>query len=283
MDGSRIEGSHKAWNSLQRSHSSGIEVYIALAFDFFLRRNIRIGWSRVESERRGINCYEFVASTYSSHHVQLVNYTANLFNSLLDKDPANTEKYRISRYPTLPKVNIQESMGLVESAHTITFGGLVKVQPVPPTSDMPVDTSNTYMLEDIEEQISEMDQGQLIRSLNVDEHMLNAPLVPQTGATAHQPRDTDLNTPRQLQKRKERTESKVPIEQAQEISHGDREDTPSGFKRRRTAGPLSPSTQAEIGLSRSSSAGLSSIEVDETSPMNLEVNFRFQFVFLHAI
>ncbi|KAI0658952.1 hypothetical protein C8Q70DRAFT_887671, partial [Cubamyces menziesii] len=41
-DGSRIEGSHKGWNGLQRSFASGVESLTALCHDFVLRRNIRI-------------------------------------------------------------------------------------------------------------------------------------------------------------------------------------------------------------------------------------------------
>jgi hypothetical protein len=38
-DGSRIEGSHKAWNGIQRSFSSGLVMFRALGHDFVLRRN----------------------------------------------------------------------------------------------------------------------------------------------------------------------------------------------------------------------------------------------------
>ncbi len=35
-DGSRIEGSHKAWNTLQRACASGLEMFGALSRDFVL-------------------------------------------------------------------------------------------------------------------------------------------------------------------------------------------------------------------------------------------------------
>ena len=44
-DGSRIEGSHKGWNSIMRSFSNGLEVYTALAHDFVLHRNLRVAAS----------------------------------------------------------------------------------------------------------------------------------------------------------------------------------------------------------------------------------------------
>ncbi|KAJ7659690.1 hypothetical protein DFH06DRAFT_935341, partial [Mycena polygramma] len=37
-DGSRIEGSHKEWNSIQRSFASGLEMQTALGHDFVLHR-----------------------------------------------------------------------------------------------------------------------------------------------------------------------------------------------------------------------------------------------------
>lgn len=203
MDGSRIEGSHKAWNSLQRSHSSGIEVYTALAFDFFHRRNIRIGWSRVENKRHGINCYDFVESTYSSHHIQLVNYTANSFNAFLEKVPADVvARNRLGPRATLPKVTTHESMGLVESEHTITFGGLVEAPTDLPESGN-ADNTNAYMLADIESEISEMDRGQLIQSLNVDEHTLHIPLASNSTRPVRHDGST-TNSLGQSQKRKER-------------------------------------------------------------------------------
>ncbi|KAF8969038.1 hypothetical protein BDZ97DRAFT_1902759 [Flammula alnicola] len=86
MDGSHIEGSHKAWNSLQRAHPSGIEVYTGLFHDFFLRRNIRIASARIQNHR-SVNFHEFIASAHTSHHIQLVNHTAELFNLLYAKEP----------------------------------------------------------------------------------------------------------------------------------------------------------------------------------------------------
>ncbi|EGO25000.1 hypothetical protein SERLADRAFT_469050, partial [Serpula lacrymans var. lacrymans S7.9] len=41
-DRSRIEGLHKAWNGIMRSFASGLEMFLALGFDFVIHRNIRI-------------------------------------------------------------------------------------------------------------------------------------------------------------------------------------------------------------------------------------------------
>lgn len=265
MDGSRIEGSHKGWNSLQRAHSSGIEVYTGLAFDFFLRRNIRIGWSRVESGRHTINLYQFVASTYSSHHVQLVSHTAGLFNSLLEMEPADlVAKNRLCAYPTLPPVKTHESMGLVESAHTQTFGGLIEAE-APNLPD-----TNTYMLEDVEAQMAEMDHGRLVQSLNIDEQMLHVPLSQENMRPSHQ-EAAALNsaTPQPpSQKRKESTGHQARLNTAVDRVSSQSEDNPSGPKRRRTAAPLSPSTQAETGLGDGDADEHDS--ADEIQPIEME-------------
>ena len=261
MDGSRIEGSHKGWNSLQRAHSSGLEVYTGLAFDFFLRRNIRIGWSRVENKRRGINCFEFVESTHSSHHIQLVNYSAILFNSLLEKESASVvSKNGLRPYPTLPHIKSQESMGLVKSAHTQTYGGLVEADPSNTCSPDP----DTRMLEDVDAEMAEMDQDRLVQSLNIDERMLHVPLT-----TGNQSTSAAETFP--VQKRKGRADAQAgPIEaDGAHVggSHSDGSTTPSDRKRRRTAASPSPSTRAEIGLSASSLQH--DIGLEETPPLDL--------------
>ncbi|KAF8191327.1 hypothetical protein BJ912DRAFT_849553, partial [Pholiota molesta] len=164
MDGSRIEKSHKGWNSIQRAQPSGIEVYTGLAHDFVLRRNIRIGSSRIEN-KRSINCHQFVASTYTSHHIQLVNYTANLFNSLYKKEPP-TSRTNLQIYPILPQIQVNEAIGLVESEHSVTFGGLIEVKDE-------ADDIQSRMLEDIDAQVAEMDHDHFIHSLGVDEHLFS--------------------------------------------------------------------------------------------------------------
>ncbi|KAH9015176.1 hypothetical protein EDB84DRAFT_1634957 [Lactarius hengduanensis] len=58
-DGSRVEGPHKGWNSLQHAQLSGLAVLVALGHDHVLRRNIR-----------------------QVHHTRLANYTAKFWNKL---------------------------------------------------------------------------------------------------------------------------------------------------------------------------------------------------------
>ena len=117
-DGSRIEGSHKGWNSIMRSFSSGLEVYTALAHDFVLRRNLRVAASH--GNKTGV-ARKFVASTDGCHHLSLVDAITQLFNSI----PRKSDSGVVITLPVLPKVNSRETFGLVSSDHTETFGGLL--------------------------------------------------------------------------------------------------------------------------------------------------------------
>ncbi len=245
MDGSRIEGSHKGWNSLQRAHSSGIEVYTGLAFDFFLRRNIRIGWSRVESGRRTINLYEFVESTFSSHHVQLVNHTANVFNSLLQEEPANlVSKNRLHAYPTLPLVKVHESMGLVESAHTQTFGGLIEAEAPATSSEIHRLDARYICLKILKPKWRKWIKDNLFNPLTLMSRCYIFLWLPKTRPPSRNPPTADETIPQQ-QKRKVGCAEYQPMLtddaiQDQVLTSGHSEDTPSDPKRRLTASASQP-------------------------------------------
>lgn len=105
-DGSRIEGTHKAWNSLNRAFASGLQMMLSLGHDFVLRRNIRLAFN-------GSSPSAFVSSTYGSHHISLVNHNAMIWNSLLERvkqrDPGTTLK----PLPTLHEAGHTEKFGLV--------------------------------------------------------------------------------------------------------------------------------------------------------------------------
>ncbi|KAI0640826.1 hypothetical protein C8Q79DRAFT_920989, partial [Trametes meyenii] len=75
-DGSRIEGSHKGWNGLQRSYASGLESLSALCHDHVLRRNTRIEFASED-------CTPFIAATHGSHHVHLISAYAKEWNKHL--------------------------------------------------------------------------------------------------------------------------------------------------------------------------------------------------------
>ena len=117
-DGSRIEGSHKGWNAIQQSFASGLEVFCALGHDFVLRRNIRIISNHAHAA-------PFVASTFGSHHIHLVNHTAAMWNTLLKKEE---ESSKCSPLPELQDISSNEEFGLVQSKHIETFGGLLEIK-----------------------------------------------------------------------------------------------------------------------------------------------------------
>ncbi|KAG1743758.1 uncharacterized protein EDB91DRAFT_1051073, partial [Suillus paluster] len=113
-DGSRVEGSHKGWNSLQRVHTSGIVTFTGLCHDFVLRRNIRVSFLRARKS-------DFVASTHGSHHIHLIDRIAKQFNNLrLEEKTTST-----CCLPELIQTTSEEHFGLVKSSFASTFGGLL--------------------------------------------------------------------------------------------------------------------------------------------------------------
>ncbi|KAI1790224.1 hypothetical protein LXA43DRAFT_973740 [Ganoderma leucocontextum] len=109
-DGSRIEGSHKGWNALQRTHPSGIKVLTDLATDHVIRHNIRVDSTHASP-------YPFTKTTFGSHHVYLVNACAQRWNALLQ--PTGREQKRppadLSVVPILEPANSSEAFGLVQA------------------------------------------------------------------------------------------------------------------------------------------------------------------------
>ncbi|KAJ7247360.1 hypothetical protein C8J57DRAFT_1241080 [Mycena rebaudengoi] len=90
-NGSRIEGSHKGWNSIQRSMASGLALH--------------------------------------SHHIALVNHTAARGNDLLAAP--GTSAASLQPLPQLQDIKCGATFGLVKSAHTDTFGGLFTIKREP--------------------------------------------------------------------------------------------------------------------------------------------------------
>ncbi|KAK6969492.1 hypothetical protein R3P38DRAFT_3500892 [Favolaschia claudopus] len=163
-DGSRIEGSHKGWNSLQRSVASGLKLQTSLGHDFVLRRNIRVALD-------GKTKYDdpFVKSTFGSHHIGLVDHNASLWNALL------TPGGVLSQRPRLVDVPSEEKFGIVPSAHADTFDGLFLIKPEPEDEDV-----DSMGLEDVySEQPGEMythHRAILIEELNLDPKLFDQPL-----------------------------------------------------------------------------------------------------------
>lgn len=165
-DGSRIEGSHKHWNSIQRAQPSGIEVYHGLCHDTVHRRNLRIGISAIEKGETSVQEGEFLTSTYGSHHTRLVSYVAERFNALRSQEKGKVQKALEVR-PTLKEVIDDQLFGLVVSNHSLTFGGLLVVKEVLKEED--------ELLAALEERTEDLDDASLIQQLGIDQTLLNVP------------------------------------------------------------------------------------------------------------
>ncbi|KAI0066538.1 hypothetical protein BV25DRAFT_1912599 [Artomyces pyxidatus] len=171
-DGSRIEGTHKGWNSLMRSFSSGLEIFVALGHDFVLRRNIRLAFSALSAEKAVAPT--FLTYTYGSHHIQLTDHIAELWNAMLggehgpERGPATTLIPR----PRLANVDSGESFGLVSSQFALTYGGLMEF--AKPEEEEMKGTA------DLLERVSEDEEAQLalLRDMNIDPCLLNIPETP---------------------------------------------------------------------------------------------------------
>ncbi|KAF9032463.1 hypothetical protein BDZ89DRAFT_1063369 [Hymenopellis radicata] len=125
-DGSRIEGSHKGWNSIQRSFASGVENFVALSHDFVLRRNIRV------VQKLTGTASEFGLSTHGCHHISLVNAVNRRFNDCLATHPP-VAGVTIQTRPLLANIESGETFGLVPSLTTlISFDDLEPKEPIDP-------------------------------------------------------------------------------------------------------------------------------------------------------
>lgn len=166
-DGSRIEGSHKGWNSLQRSFSSGIEMINYLAHDFVLRRNIRVTYA---SKTRTPSA--FVKSSHGSHHVRLLNSIAHLWNTVLGTEKSRTNLSaginQLVELPVLPVVESGETFGMVASEYTTSFKGLYEIKEEAPDNEM----EHLLTSDDLES------PANILRSLNIDPNLLDKPQQP---------------------------------------------------------------------------------------------------------
>ncbi|KAJ7607603.1 hypothetical protein DFH06DRAFT_1486459 [Mycena polygramma] len=154
-DGSRIEGSHKGWNSIQRSFASGLEMQTALGHDFVLRRNLRVAMNG-----KAKSPTPFVKSTFGSHHISLVDHTAGIWNDLLAGSQA-TSGCSFLPLPRLPNIQSGENFGLVNSPHTDSFGGLFTIKQEP--------DEDTDIIKELDPEA----QDELMRELNIDRVQLN--------------------------------------------------------------------------------------------------------------
>ncbi|EPQ51434.1 hypothetical protein GLOTRDRAFT_22104, partial [Gloeophyllum trabeum ATCC 11539] len=157
-DGSRIESTHRGFNGLQRSFTSGLVMFAALCHDFVLRRNIRVA-----SALKGPDV--FVKSLFGSHHLHLVDRVAQLWNDL--SSDKKVPKMANQVYDPLPRLQIVDSgerFGIVGSDYTATFGGFLKVK------DEPEDELLDLTSEEARGRIED-----IIQDLNIDPRLLNQP------------------------------------------------------------------------------------------------------------
>lgn len=156
-DGSRIEGTHKAWNGLQRSYASGLEMLTMLSHDFVLRRNHRIDF---ESD----SPTPFAVSTHGSHHLRLVNELARIWNSIL-QFPSHRQLFAGQQStPTLRYVNSGETFGIVQSQFVTGYQYMIDIK-----------SEETDDLLDLSAQ-SEDQARQILQSINIDPALLSQPL-----------------------------------------------------------------------------------------------------------
>ncbi|KAJ7182935.1 hypothetical protein C8R43DRAFT_968527 [Mycena crocata] len=193
-DGSRIEGSHKGWNGIQRSFASGLLLQSSLCHDFVLRRNLRVAIARL-SKTGAIgqsDVDEFVASTYGSHHIRLVNATATLSNKLMNRGPSGSaaKGKSVAGYPILRQVESGEVFGVVSSKHADSFGGLLTIKAEDTDGELLIETSivDDDILATATTVLEELD-------LNIDPALLFSPLsVVQKTATIMTPASNSPTT-----------------------------------------------------------------------------------------
>ncbi|KAJ3527510.1 hypothetical protein NM688_g8119 [Phlebia brevispora] len=126
-DGSRIEGTHRGWNSLMRASPSGLEMLVALGHDHVLWRN-----TRVILRSKEFDATPFLTSTFGSHHLSLINHIAQTWNAVVNRLQGRRKAVGISAslelLPTMEIVHSGEKFGLIEADHITTFGGLWEVK-----------------------------------------------------------------------------------------------------------------------------------------------------------
>ncbi|KAI1784482.1 hypothetical protein LXA43DRAFT_901577 [Ganoderma leucocontextum] len=175
-DGSRIEGSHKGWNSIMRAFPSGLEVMNALGHDHVLRHNVRL-----DMQDDSLDKSMFMYYTYGSHHIHLTNACIKLWNTLVEAQRrSGPQPADIRTLPELRPADSREKFGLVKmSAETATQYSLATIKQEP--GDQMIDLSLQDML----------DPDRILEEIGVDPALLNVP-VPES--LPQQPEDPTPNT-----------------------------------------------------------------------------------------
>ena len=206
-DGSRIEGSHKGWNSLQRAQPSGITVLVALGHDFVLRHNIRVGYSSIaNSSTPDSEGTTFLTSTHGSHHVGLVAAIATLHNNILNVEVVSS----IGSLPELSDIHSNEVFGLTRSDHASTFGGMIDIKEELTELDTVMATESLGFEHDATADLAVQATRPILEELHIDLSLLDQPWeagarksaelqVPLDPALSSQPVESITATKRKLE------------------------------------------------------------------------------------
>ncbi|PIL33642.1 hypothetical protein GSI_04265 [Ganoderma sinense ZZ0214-1] len=175
-DGSRIEGSHKGWNSIMRSFASGLEVMNALGHDHVLRHNVRLDMADDNLDRS-----MFTFHTYGSHHIRLTNACAKLWNVLLEAQKKKaTRSSNLRPLPELCPADSGEKFGLVKmSTETATQYSLTAIK------QEVNDEEINLTLQDV------LDADCILEEIGVDPALVNAPTPTPKALPPPQPEDPD--------------------------------------------------------------------------------------------
>lgn len=181
-DGSRIEGTHPGWNALMHGKACGIRVFIALSHDHVLQRNIRVS-SKLKSPS------PFVKSTFSSHHIHLVDCANKLWNKVIKtRLPRGSSALKTLARPELAVVGSNEVFGLASSQSVIKdLDGLLTLDDDDKTVTVKeeldgdvVDTTNSRSFDEtiLQDTASDADRSRIVSYLNIDPALLQIPLQP---------------------------------------------------------------------------------------------------------
>ena len=154
---------HKGWNGIQRSFLSGIEMFTALSHDFVLHRNCHIAHNSQTPS-------PFIVASYGTHHIQLANDNATMWNRLLilEKGKGRATGSTLEELPQLATVASGETFGLVASEHNLSFKGLLEIK-----EDISEDEKQ--LMEECPS--DEFDPTKMFESMNINLKLVNVSLT----------------------------------------------------------------------------------------------------------
>ena len=123
----------------------------------------------------------FLASTYGSHHISLINVIAALHNHILEsRIPFNTGLGHLSE---LPNIQSGKSFGLAASDHMLAFGRLIDIKEEPTELDgITAICSPDSMYKDAMDLMVQA-RCSVLKELNIDPALLNKAAVAGTAST----------------------------------------------------------------------------------------------------